>query len=1368
MKTLLRSVFAADVQDNAVLMLDNYRALDVSGLGFESPQEILLWTFIRDFVISHQHVPDIATIRAHFERIREMEVVDTLERVATSRPRFKGDFISHLENKANDRRSRLAVEILKNAGTIISTGIQEDVGKEKKFLRGPVDAMRYVLDKAHDIVTPTMGTRLSGNVTKDGLDFMSEYERVEADPLAGIGQFSGLQQMDQALQGAKRYELWTHAAFTGHLKCVTGDTRIFDLSTGHLRTVKDIYESGDSPFVHALDEGCWDITQAQASPVVESGVRPVLRVQTEMGRMIRVSENHPFMTPTGWQNASNLTPGDWVAVAGELQSPERISPLSDAEVALIGYLLGDGHIKESITFTNQNVEILADFISCLEDLGYLEANSPKKSRAATFRFVPGSGDTRVPALRVSKSDGNSPRHPWVSRIRVLLESLGLWGCTSADKFIPGSLWEISDAQVCVLLSALWSTDGCIGVLPRVRKGKADVLQVTLSYTTKSHNLARDVQALLQRVGVQSTVSPVTAWYQKERRIYWAVNITTAHDKKAFLQMTDVVGKRDQVQAALAALGNRGGQDYMPPSLLSTLPDGLRVPDQNGGWYYARWAKAKAKVDRATVLRFAQGSEDAELLKKARGPVKWERLKVVAPDGEEMTYDLSVPGPANFVANGFFTHNSTLMLNWAYNQAIWYKHDVLIFSLEMPYSQCRRILYSMHSGHEKFKSIHPPVDYIKIRDGQMSPEEKAFMKEHVIPDMTENPEYGGIHIEVADPDKVDFTVADLRSKAELIYSKSPFSMLFVDHALLMSPRRWVPSTTERINEVIRDMKKLALGFNKGMGMAVVLLFQISREGFKAAEKGGGRYNLTHLSYSNECLPGNCLITGSGGLVPVVSIRPGDRVWSRSGWKDVKDTFEQGVKPVWEVTTDQGSRFEASPNHRVRVLQDGVMGWCAVQDLQVGDWLVSSRGTYPWPQKAPKLPPLETRKYEKPQGEQGIPLAVPQRMTPELAYLLGAWDGDGCVHPKGVGFTGNRKEAHVRDLIRNLFFTTFHHEIGVTEPPSRPGSFDLLKWSQPLKRWFEGVAGVQGAEVPPVIFKSPRRMVLQYLKGLFDTDGWITNAHNIGLRMKSESFLRQVQTLLCLLGYDTKLSMSRNHLNVTDQDYEGWNLIIRGWGSKVQFAREIGFTEPWKAARLQEYMDKPPKRKRSDQVYPFVREFQQLLSTHLPYRLIQEAGLSPSVFNQRRRAQERGVVPEDTIRYALSFVRDLGTWDEQCAWWEDMLNNHHVMRVVSVKDMGRQEPMYDIEVGGDHEYQSGCLLSHNCERSSDIVTATWIDDELRKKGQVSIMCLKSRDQQPFEPFRGAVFWPTRRITTLLDAFVEQISSKSTVEQDVLEET
>jgi hypothetical protein len=219
----------------------------------------------------------------------------------------------------------------------------------------------------------------------------------------------------------------------------------------------------------------------------------------------------------------------------------------------------------------------------------------------------------------------------------------------------------------------------------------------------------------------------------------------------------------------------------------------------------------------------------------------------------------------YILAAFTGHlKSTSSMNWVYNQAIYGNTNTIYFSLEMHYNQCRRIIYVYHSMHPKFREKrialgiqqgqNPDVgiDPHKIKNGLLNKDELAFLKE-VVDDLKQGVKegrYGSIRFEVADPNSLDFTVENLRTRAEVLAQAEPVKMIVVDHALLVSPRKWVSSTTDRLNEVIRDLKKTALGFNRGEGVPILCLFQISREGFKAAEKNGGLYNLTHLSYANE--------------------------------------------------------------------------------------------------------------------------------------------------------------------------------------------------------------------------------------------------------------------------------------------------------------------------------------------------------------------------------------------------------------------------------------------------------------------------------------------------------------------------------------
>lgn len=919
MKFLLRSCFVSGPSDDRDLTFRNFLVLDDSGLEFDVPEDVELWGFLRDFSRTHNHSPELRTIRSHFEALKKMEVVDRLEGHSPLKPLYRGDFLKRLEEKAEDRRVLRVSTALREADQILKVGIEFRQEKgDPRILKGPIDAVRYLIDKAHDVITPVNSARLSGEVFGDTEDFRSEYERVKNDPLAGIGQFVGIQQFDESLKGAKKGELWTHAAFTGGLK------------------------------------------------------------------------------------------------------------------------------------------------------------------------------------------------------------------------------------------------------------------------------------------------------------------------------------------------------------------------------------------------------------------------------------------------------STLMLNWAYNQAVYMGYDVCIFSLEMPYYQCRRILYAMHSMHGKFKDIRaalklPSVGilYDRLRDGELTPAEETFLFQHIIPDFKAD-HYGKIHIEVADPNKSDFSVLDLQSKAELIYSRRPFQLLFVDHAGLMSPRKWVSSTTERLNEVIRDLKRLAMSFNRGSGMAIVELFQISREGFKTAEKiaekangawGHGPYNLTHLSYANECISQGTRVFTSSGLLPVENVRVGGRVWSSSGWKEVLATFDQGTRPLWRIETDRGSYLEATDNHRVRVIREEQMDWCRADDLKVGDWVLASASAEA-PLEAPSLPECENHPN------------LPKSMTRELSYLLGAWDGDGVLKDYAVGFTGNLKEQTLRDRLVLGIESELQVRAKVYHFPSRPSVFDIEAGTGALARWFEKLSGPRGKKVPEVIWMSPRNFVRAYLGGLFDTDGWINNQGVLGLGMKSEGFLRDIQLIMTSMGYDTHLSWGDDTLKKTGKTYRGWTLRLRGRRSLGRFQEEIGFTEPWKRERLASLLGRPVQDK---QIYPLGRTFASLVREHLPY-----SNQTETIYNQVAKSERSGKVPRGMVERALGLLQKNNISDARADLLSRVLDLH-VMQVRTVGPTGQEGRVFDLEVGGDHEYQTGPLLSHNCERSSDIVTASFVNDELRSQSKVLFQCLKSRDHAPFSNFFGAVKWDCRRILTSHEVPMIQSREKNAPEKN-----
>lgn len=194
--------------------------------------------------------------------------------------------------------------------------------------------------------------------------------------------------------------------------------------------------------------------------------------------------------------------------------------------------------------------------------------------------------------------------------------------------------------------------------------------------------------------------------------------------------------------------------------------------------------------------------------------------------------------------------TTFALNWCYNAVTRYRSNVFYVTLEMPYEQVRKKIYVMHSEHPKFEQMgFKPLDYDKVDTGLLTPEEEACYQA-VIQDFCSNEEYGSF--EVWGPDD-DVTTDDIRVQVELKHQQEEVHLLVIDHGGLMEPKRKKRNKdyTVELNSVIRDSKKMALHFNHGEKIPILLLFQINRDGKDYADKMEGRYKLRALSYANEC-------------------------------------------------------------------------------------------------------------------------------------------------------------------------------------------------------------------------------------------------------------------------------------------------------------------------------------------------------------------------------------------------------------------------------------------------------------------------------------------------------------------------------------
>jgi replicative DNA helicase len=95
--------------------------------------------------------------------------------------------------------------------------------------------------------------------------------------------------------------------------CLAGESRVWLPDEGRCETMRNL--NGKRDFrVLALNTETYCMEPATVSNAFSTGVKPVYRMATALGRSIRATGNHKFLTIHGWKRLDELQPGDRVAL----------------------------------------------------------------------------------------------------------------------------------------------------------------------------------------------------------------------------------------------------------------------------------------------------------------------------------------------------------------------------------------------------------------------------------------------------------------------------------------------------------------------------------------------------------------------------------------------------------------------------------------------------------------------------------------------------------------------------------------------------------------------------------------------------------------------------------------------------------------------------------------------------------------------------------------------------------------------------------------------------------------------------------------------------------------------------------------------
>jgi replicative DNA helicase len=426
--------------------------------------------------------------------------------------------------------------------------------------------------------------------------------------------------------------------------CLTGDTRILRADTGAEVTLDELMASGERDVpVWSLDDGM-KLVARPMTHAFSSGVKEAFRVRLASGREVNATANHPFLTYEGWKHLDELAPGSRVAIPRTTPGPLLERPMPEHEIIMLAHLLGDGSFvkHQPIRYASVDEENLTAVTEAATHFGITAVRDDYAAAWCT--------SLRLPAPHHLTHGRRNPVAEW-------LDSFGLFGLRSHEKFFPDWVFSLPQEQLALFLRHLWATDGSVTV------AKSGAVRVY--YSTTSERMARQLQTLLLRFRIVARLRAVGNSYGHPQ---WTVDVAGVEEQLRFIDEIGVHGKRGiaatVVRKRLCEMRAVGRFDTIPANVWERVQTVL-------GERQMTLHRLRTKVgtsscgdlnpsispSRPRLTRIAEVLGDDELTAMVTSDVYWDTVASIEQIGEKPVYDATVSDTHNFIANGTSLHNS---------------------------------------------------------------------------------------------------------------------------------------------------------------------------------------------------------------------------------------------------------------------------------------------------------------------------------------------------------------------------------------------------------------------------------------------------------------------------------------------------------------------------------------------------------------------------------------------------------------------------------------------------------------------------------------------------------------------------------------
>lgn len=326
----------------------------------------------------------------------------------------------------------------------------------------------------------------------------------------------------------------------------------------------------------------------------------------------------------------------------------------------------------------------------------------------------------------------------------------------------------------------------------------------------------------------------------------------------------------------------------------------------------------------------------------------------------------------------------------------------------------------------------------------------------------------------------------------------------------------------------------------------------REGDAPAEFIG---SATRIQEQPWCVTAETRVGTERGLIPIIEALHAKRC-SRGS---IVAGGPTGKAAIWKVRTKLGYEFRGTANHPLITVDN--------ERVDLSDSLGARIKLQP--------PMLGELPYMVSWREGPIICEVP--ITPDLARWVGLFMGDGSAsngygkkgHTLEVSICCDAKDTDIIDECCRLFNSVFNAQASknacrgwVTVRSGTHAVFDVVKKLGLTRN--DIVKTMRRVHVPEFIWRSPKPIVREFLRGLFEADGFNAYETNrVALFSKYPEFIRDVQLLLLAFGI-TSRSVSMKKKAGDGHFYTGNQLELRT-AEALKFNDEIGFLSSRKMGR-----------------------------------------------------------------------------------------------------------------------------------------------------------------------------------------------------------